>query len=63
MQVNKLCITRMLQKVDTSMLPISAKKRRGRRPGAQYHKTPVNAMGTSLVASAPLTCETVSSIL
>ncbi|RLS70010.1 MAG: hypothetical protein DWI26_03740 [Planctomycetota bacterium] len=61
--VNKLCITRMLQKVDTSMLPISAKKRRGRRPGAQYHKTPVNAMEASFVASAPLTCETVSSIL
>jgi hypothetical protein len=53
----------MLQKVDTSMLPISAKKRRGRRPGAQYHKTPVNALETSLVASAPLNFETLNATL
>ncbi len=37
--VNKLCISRMLQKVDPSMIPSSTQKRRGRRPGA----TPVAA--------------------
>jgi hypothetical protein len=31
--VNKLCISRMLQKVDPSMIPSSSQKRRGRRPG------------------------------
>jgi predicted HicB family RNase H-like nuclease len=36
--MNKLCITRLLQRVDLSMLPSSAQKRRGRRPGAEYHK-------------------------
>ncbi|MCE2811929.1 MAG: toxin-antitoxin system HicB family antitoxin [Planctomycetota bacterium] len=36
--VNKLAITRMLQRVDMSMLPLSNQKRRGRRPGAAYHK-------------------------
>ena len=32
--VNKLCISRLLQKVDLSMIPSSAQKRRGRRPGS-----------------------------
>lgn len=32
--VNKLCISRMLQKVDPAMIPSSTQKRRGRRPGA-----------------------------
>lgn len=32
--VNKLCISRMLQKVDKSMIPSSTQKRRGRRPGS-----------------------------
>jgi predicted HicB family RNase H-like nuclease len=36
--VNKLAITRMLQRIDMSMLPLSSQKRRGRRPGAAYHK-------------------------
>jgi hypothetical protein len=31
--VNKLCISRLLQKVDKSMIPSSSQKRRGRRPG------------------------------
>jgi predicted HicB family RNase H-like nuclease len=31
--VNKLCISRMLQKVDPAMIPSSTQKRRGRRPG------------------------------
>ncbi|MCE3017099.1 MAG: hypothetical protein LW870_14665 [Pirellula sp.] len=31
--VNKLCISRLLQKVDKSMIPTSSQKRRGRRPG------------------------------
>lgn len=39
--VNKLAITRLLQRVDMSMLPSSAQKRRGRRPGADYHKQSV----------------------
>lgn len=32
--VNKLCITRMLQKIDTNLIPNSTQKRRGRRPGS-----------------------------
>ena len=32
--VNKLCISRMLQKVDPNMIPSSTQKRRGRRPGS-----------------------------
>jgi predicted HicB family RNase H-like nuclease len=31
--VNKLCISRLLQKVDKKMIPTSSQKRRGRRPG------------------------------
>ncbi|XZE19567.1 hypothetical protein SH449x_004890 [Pirellulaceae bacterium SH449] len=31
--VNKLCISRLLQKVDRSMIPTSTQKRRGRKPG------------------------------
>lgn len=34
--VNKLCITRMLQQLDKSMLPICKNKRRGRRPGSNH---------------------------
>lgn len=32
--VNKLCISRLLQKVDLAMIPSSSQKRRGRRPGS-----------------------------
>jgi hypothetical protein len=32
--VNKLCISRLLQKVDPAMIPSSNQKRRGRRPGS-----------------------------
>jgi hypothetical protein len=32
--VNKLCISRMLQRVDPAMIPSSTQRRRGRRPGA-----------------------------
>ncbi len=32
--VNKLCISRLLQKVDPTMIPSSSQKRRGRRPGS-----------------------------
>jgi hypothetical protein len=32
--VNKLCISRMLQPLDSRMIPNCSKKRRGRRPGA-----------------------------
>lgn len=41
--MNKLCITRLLQRVDMSMLPTSTQKRRGRRPGAEYHKGSADA--------------------
>jgi predicted HicB family RNase H-like nuclease len=37
--VNKLCITRLVQRVDLSMLPTCPQKRRGRRPGPDYHKS------------------------
>lgn len=37
--VNKLCVTRMLQRVDRQLIPTSSQKRRGRRPGAEYAKT------------------------
>ena len=36
--VNKLCISRLLQKVDRNMIPTSAQKRRGRRPGSAAGK-------------------------
>lgn len=36
--VNKLAITRLLQRVDLAMLPSSGQKRRGRKPGALYRK-------------------------
>jgi len=37
--VNKLCITRMLQQVDRTLIPSSNQKRRGRRPGADYARS------------------------
>jgi predicted HicB family RNase H-like nuclease len=37
--VNKLCITRLVQRVDRELVPSSAQKRRGRRPGAEYSKS------------------------
>ncbi len=36
--VNKLCISRLLQKVDPAMIPSSSQKRRGRRPGSARTK-------------------------
>ena len=36
--VNKLCISRLLQKVDLAMIPSSSQKRRGRRPGSAGSK-------------------------
>lgn len=36
--VNKLCITRLVQRVDRGLIPTSAQKRRGRRPGADYSR-------------------------
>lgn len=41
--VNKLCISRMLQKVDKSMIPSSTQKRRGRRPGSAGAKSTSSA--------------------
>lgn len=46
--VNKLCISRLLQKVDLSMIPSSTQKRRGRRPGSAGTKVTVgDAVETS----------------
>lgn len=54
--VNKLAITRLLQRVDMSMLPSSAQKRRGRRPGAEYHKQSVSEVAvTQELAASPVT--------
>ena len=41
--VNKLCISRLLQKVDPAMIPSSTQKRRGRRPGTAGSKQMVAA--------------------
>lgn len=40
--VNKLCISRMLQRVDKTMIPTSTQKRRGRRPGSGSNKAAGN---------------------
>ena len=54
--VNKLAITRLLQRVDMSMLPSSVQKRRGRRPGAAYHKQATEqSAATQGVDAAPAT--------
>jgi hypothetical protein len=44
--VNKLCITRLLQRIERKLIPTSTQKRRGRRPGAEYSK-PSSAEGAS----------------
>jgi hypothetical protein len=41
--VNKLCISRLLQKVDKAMIPSSMQKRRGRRPGSAPTKPAATA--------------------
>ncbi len=41
--VNKLCISRLLQKVDPTMIPSSSQKRRGRRPGSAGKSTTANS--------------------
>jgi hypothetical protein len=41
--VNKLCITRLVQRVDRGQIPTSAQKRRGRRPGAEYARPAATA--------------------
>lgn len=40
--VNKLCITRLVQRVDRALIPTSGQKRRGRRPGADYSRPVVS---------------------
>jgi hypothetical protein len=42
--VNSLCITRMLQPLVAEMLPMSEKKRRGRRPGSVYENQSVDTV-------------------
>ncbi len=49
--VNKLCISRLLQKVDPTMIPTSSQKRRGRRPGSAGTKQ-LESQETSPVSSA-----------
>lgn len=44
--VNKLCISRLLQRVDKNMIPSSSQKRRGRRPGSAGSKA--NASDTEV---------------
>ena len=49
--VNKLCISRLLQKIDKTMIPTSTQKRRGRRPGtAAGKKTKARSESDSVVA-------------
>ncbi|MFN7732487.1 MAG: hypothetical protein ACK5OB_11335 [Pirellula sp.] len=49
--VNKLCITRLVQRVDRELIPSSAQKRRGRRPGAEYAKnSPASVVFASTAA-------------
>lgn len=49
--VNKLCISRLLQKVDRNMIPTSAQKRRGRRPGSAAGKKLVSRTETETVVA------------
>jgi hypothetical protein len=42
--VNSLCITRMLQPLVEEMMPMSAKKRRGRRPGSVYENQSIDTV-------------------
>jgi hypothetical protein len=51
--VNKLCISRLLQKVDPAMIPSSAQKRRGRRPGSAGGKASA-ASAESTTSSAEI---------
>ncbi len=48
--VNKLCISRLLQKVDPTMIPSSVQKRRGRRPGSAGTKQ-LEPLETSVASS------------
>lgn len=50
--VNKLCITRMVQRVDRNLIPTSNQKRRGRRPGAEYSKASASAEATVVDSTA-----------
>jgi predicted HicB family RNase H-like nuclease len=43
--VNKLCISRMLQPLDSRTIPVCKNKRRGRRPGAAPIGRPVQSLG------------------
>ena len=49
--VNKLCISRLLQKVDPAMIPSSSQKRRGRRPGSAGTKQMVAAEDSAKASS------------
>ncbi len=51
--VNKLCISRLLQKVDPTMIPSSSQKRRGRRPGSASTKAVSMQESTPVEESDP----------
>jgi len=48
--VNKLCISKLLQKADPMMIPSSSQKRRGRRPGSAGTKQ-ASSQGTSAMTT------------
>ena len=48
--VNKLCISRLLQKVDPAMIPASGQKRRGRRPGGAASKSAGAVVETQVIS-------------
>ncbi len=54
--VNKLCISRLLQRVDRAMIPSSSQKRRGRRPGAAGNTKP-DVASDPTTATAPRSTE------
>jgi hypothetical protein len=46
--VNKLTITRLLQRIEPSLIPTTGYKRRGRRPGPDYYKQSASRAGNVL---------------
>jgi hypothetical protein len=60
--VNKLCITRLLQRIDRKLIPTSTQKRRGRRPGAEYSKSSSSTSPASVADSSPREAEFTSEV-
>ncbi|MCU0715189.1 MAG: hypothetical protein MUD03_03580 [Pirellula sp.] len=55
--VNKLCISRLLQRVDKTMIPSSSQKRRGRRPGSAGSKNSASEPEAAYIAGTITTVE------